>query len=359
MINISPENDSSIEKIVKDYYGKTLKSSSDLRTSACCDSDNLPEEFKEPLKKIHPEVLSRYYGCGLVAPSLLKGLRVLDIGCGSGRDVYLLSQLVGQHGEVIGIDMTSEQLEIAKSYADYHSNKFGFKNFQFHQGYIEKLEMLDFEPGSFDVVVSNCVLNLSADKHSVLLGIKKLLKPGGEFYFSDIYSDRRIPNHLIDDPILYGECLSGSLYWNDFLKISKSVGFHDPRLFSDRPLTINDKDLLQRLGSVNFYSATYRLFNIDELEDECEDYGQAVIYKGTIKNSEYSFVLDKHHRIEHKKIFPVCGNTFLMLSQSRFSEHFDYLGDFEKHFGIFENCGTSIPFDKKNATTSDINNSCC
>ncbi len=358
MNNNFQDNDSSIKKIVKDYYGKTLKSSSDLRTSACCDSDKIPEEFKEPLNKIHPEISSRYYGCGLVAPNLLKGLRVLDIGCGSGRDVYLLSQLVGKDGEVIGIDMTSEQLEIAKKYADYHSNKFGFRNFYFYQGYIEKLEMLGFEAGSFDVVVSNCVLNLSSDKQAVMSGIKNLLKPGGEFYFSDIYSDRRIPNDLIDDPVLYGECLSGSLYWNDFLSISKRVGFRDPRLVSDRPLIINDKDLLKRLGSVNFHSAIYRLFNIDELEDACEDYGQAVIYKGTITNSQNSFLLDKHHRIEHKKVFPVCGNTYRMLRQSRFFPHFDYFGKFEKHFGIFANCGMSIPFDSKNDIESE-KDSCC
>ena len=358
MKNTFKKNDSSLNKIVKDYYGKTLKSSSDLLTSACCDSEKVPEEFKELLSKIHPEVLSRYYGCGLVAPSLLRGLRILDIGCGSGRDVYLLSQLVGENGEVIGIDMTSEQLEIAKSFADYHSKKFGFRNFHFYQGYIEKLEMLDFEAGSFDVVVSNCVLNLSSDKESVLLGIKNLLKPGGEFYFSDIYCDRRIPNQLTEDPILYGECLSGSLYWNDFLRISKKVGFQDPRLVSDRPLTITDKDLLERLGSLNFHSATYRLFNIEDLEDSCEDYGQAVVYKGTIANNQHSFLLDKHHRMEYKKIFPVCGNTYRMLHQSRFSPHFDYLGGFEKHFGIFENCGVSIPFDKNNEPSLK-KDSCC
>tara|TARA_B100000214_G_scaffold358151_1_gene318406 strand:- start:105 stop:1181 length:1077 start_codon:yes stop_codon:yes gene_type:complete len=352
------KNDSSIKNIVKDYYGKTLKSSSDLRTSACCDSENIPKEFKEQLKKIHPEVSSRYYGCGLVAPILLEGLRVLDIGCGSGRDVYLLSQLVGKHGEVIGIDMTSEQLEIAKSYADYHSNKFGFENFNFYQGYIEKLDMLDLEAHSFDLVVSNCVLNLSEDKQSVLLAIKKLLKPGGEFYFSDIYSDRRIPIHLINDPILYGECLSGSLYWNDFLSLSKKVGFKDPRLVNDRPLSINDKDISKRLGSINFHSATYRLFNIDELEDACEDYGQTVIYKGTITNNKNSFKLDKHHLFETKKIFPVCGNTYHMLRQSRFSEHFEYFGNFDKHLGIFKTCGVSAPFNKKNELTN-VKDSCC
>tara|TARA_B100000965_G_scaffold403082_1_gene430430 strand:+ start:601 stop:1665 length:1065 start_codon:yes stop_codon:yes gene_type:complete len=342
------KNDSSITKVVKDYYGKTLNSSSDLRTSACCDSDNVPEEFKEPLKNIHPEVLSRYYGCGLVAPMCLEGLRILDIGCGSGRDVYLLSQLVGKNGEVIGIDMTSKQLDVANSYADYHTKKFGYKNFHFHQAYIEKLEKLNFEENSFDLIVSNCVLNLSSDKQSVLLGIKKLLKPGGEFYFSDIYSDRRIPNHLKDDPILYGECLSGSLYWNDFIRISKKVGFKDPRLVSDRKLTISDKNLLKRLGSINFYSATYRLFNIDVLEDSCEDYGQAVIYKGTIANNQNIFLLDKHHQFESKKVFPVCANTFDMLHQSRFFPHFDYVGKLDQHFGIFQNCGVSMPFDKAN-----------
>jgi len=358
MKSLFQENDSSTTKVVKDYYGKTLKSSSDLKTSACCDSDDIPDQFKEPLSNIHQDVLSRYYGCGLVAPMLLDGLRVLDIGCGSGRDVYLLSQLVGESGEVIGIDMTSEQLDIAKSYSEYHATKFGFRNFHFYQGYIEKLEILNFEPRSFDLIVSNCVLNLSSDKQSVLLGIKKLLKPGGEFYFSDIYSDRRIPHDLKNDPVLYGECLSGSLYWNDFLRISKAVGFKDPRLVSDRPLNIGDKNLIKRLGSINFHSATYRLFNIDELEDACEDYGQAVIYKGTIANNQNRFLLDKHHTIESKKVFPVCGNTYRMLSQSRFSPHFDYLGEFDKHFGIFENCGVNIPFEKSNEKAIK-NDSCC
>ena len=352
------ENDSSITKVVKDYYGKTLKSSSDLRTSACCDSDSVPEEFKESLNNIHSDVLTRYYGCGLVAPMLLEGLRILDIGCGSGRDVYLLSQLVGESGEVIGVDMTLEQLDIAKSYSEYHEKKFGFRNFHFCQGYIENLELLNFEPSSFDLIVSNCVLNLSSDKESVLLGIKKLLKPGGEFYFSDIYSDRRISNDLKEDPILYGECLSGSLYWNDFLRMSKTAGFKDPRLVSDRPLIISDKNLLKRLGAINFYSATYRLFNIDELEDACEDYGQAVIYKGTITNNQNTFLFDKHHLIEYKKVFPVCANTYRMLHQSRFSPHFDYVGGFDKHFGVFDNCGSSIPFDKSNENASH-NNSCC
>ena len=123
-------------------------------------------------------------------------------------------------------------------------------------------------------------------------------------------------------------------------------------------MTIGDKNLLKRLGSIKFHSATYRLFNIDELEDACEDYGQAVMYKGTIANNQNRFLLDKHHKIESKKVFSVCGNTYRMLSQSRFSPHFDYFGEFDKHFGIFENCGVNIPFEKWNEKAMK-NNSCC
>ena len=97
-------NDTSfVRNVVKDYYGSTLEGTHDLKTSACCDPSDIPETLKKPLSKIHPEVCSHYYGCGLVAPSLLQGLRVLDLGCGSGRDVYLLSQLVGKKGEVIEV----------------------------------------------------------------------------------------------------------------------------------------------------------------------------------------------------------------------------------------------------------------
>ena len=92
--------------IVQDYYGRQLQSSTDLKTSACCDISQVPQWLKPLLARIHPEVLSRYYGCGLVCPALLEGCRVLDLGCGTGRDVYALAQLVGPTGLVVvtGLD---------------------------------------------------------------------------------------------------------------------------------------------------------------------------------------------------------------------------------------------------------------
>ena len=334
-----------MHEIVQDYYGNQLTSTADLKTSACCDASQVPQWLKPVLARIHPEVLARYYGCGLVCPPLLEGCRVLDLGCGSGRDVYALAQLVGATGGVVGADMTEPQLAIAEGYRAHHAEVFGYDNVRFLHGYIERLHELDLEPHSFDVIVSNCVVNLSPDKAAVLRGVERLLKPGAEFYFSDVYADRRVPASVQNDPVLYGECLGGALYWNDFLRLSRAAGFIDPRLVEDRPLAITDPELARRVGGIRFFSASYRLFKLAGLEDACEDHGQAVIYRGSIPEHPLRFDLDKHHAIETGRVFPVCGNSYRMLQESRFAAHFDFLGDASRHFGLFEGCGTRIPFD--------------
>ena len=209
-----------MREAVQEYYGKTLHNSRDLQTNACCDQQP-PDWLKPVLGKLHDQILTRYYGCGLVAPPLLQGARVLDLGCGSGRDVYALSALVGEQGSVTGIDMTDEQLQVARQYEDYHRRQFGYaaSNVEFRHGYLEQLDQLEIPDNSFDVIVSNCVINLCTDKAAVLREVRRMLKPGGEFYFSDVYADRRIPEALQQDLVLYGECLSGALYWNDFLNL--------------------------------------------------------------------------------------------------------------------------------------------
>ena len=144
---------------------------------------------------MHEEVRAKYYGCGIVVPAALRGARVLDLGSGSGRDVYLISQLVGPDGEVVGVDMTDEQLATAErayrlAYAAVRLWRAA--TCKFLKGYIEKLGELGLAPASFDVIVSNCVINLSVDKLAVLRGAFDLLKPGGELYFADVYCDRRL-----------------------------------------------------------------------------------------------------------------------------------------------------------------------
>jgi len=329
-----------------------------LLTNACCTAGAPPDYIQQAIDKIAPEVRAKYYGCGLCLPQYdMEGLKVLDLGCGAGRDVYIASQLVGKNGKVVGIDMTPEQLDVAKEHLDYHADKFGYANVEFHQGFLEKLDDIkELEAGSFDVIISNCVINLCQDKEAVLSHCLNLLKPGGELYFSDVYASRRVPESLREDQVMWGECLSGALYWNDFENLARKVGFRDPRLVEDAPITIGSKDVQRSIdvaGSqgIEFYSATYRLWNMPDLEPHCEDYGQAVIYKGTLDRYPSGWLLDKHHYFEKGRIKDVCGNTFNMLHKSLLKEHFDFVGSFDTHFGIFDGCGTSMPYDPVDAAT--------
>ncbi len=344
--------------IVKEYYGKKLSSKSDLKTSACCTSDSIPEQHREILGQIEGEILEKFYGCGSPLPPELEGRTVLDLGCGTGRDVYLASKLVGPHGKVIGVDMTEEQLAVARKYIYSQMERFGYSepNVEFLHGYIEDLKSVGIEDNSIDVVISNCVINLSPDKEAVFSEISRVLKPGGELYFSDVYAGRRVPEHLQEDPILYGECLTGALYIEDFRRILLKLGIRDFRVVSQRPLTIDDPKIKAKLGMIDFYSMTIRVFKLDSLEDICEDYGQVAVYKGTIPEFPHRFVLDDHHEFIAGKPMLVCGNTAAMLQETRYAKHFDVMGDRSVHYG---------PFDCKPAAyarQNDDNNaggSCC
>jgi SAM-dependent methyltransferase len=329
----------------RDYYGQVLKGSTDLKTDACCTVEAPAPEILAALANVHPDVKARYYGCGLIAPEAAEGMRILDLGSGSGQDAYVLAQLAGAKGSVVGVDTTPEQLAVAREHLDWHAERFGYRNVEFVEGDIEKLDTLNLEPGSFDLIISNCVINLVADKAKVFRDAHRLLKPGGEFYFSDVYAERRVPEALLADPVLHGECLSGALYWGDFDMLAKQAGFLDPRLVSDRPLGIGDPDVAAKVEGIRFFSATYRLFKLDGLEPRCEDYGQAVRYKGTVPGHERALTLDGHHVIEKGRMFAVCGNTWRMLAETRFADHFEFFGDFSTHYGIFPGCGELMPFN--------------
>jgi len=346
---------------VKEYYGKILAKSADLKTNACCTAERPPQHVIDGLAKIHDDVLEKYYGCGFVAPDLLEGCSVLDLGCGAGRDVYLLAQFVGPSGSVVGLDMTAEQLEVAERHVETHRVNFNHPKAvtSFRQGYIERLADAGIADSTYDVIVSNCVVNLSPDKGAVLREAYRVLKTGGELYFSDVYASRRVPEALRSDSVLHGECLSGALYWGDFLKLAKECGFGDPRLVKDSEITVSNRNIEARLGHIRFFSATYRLFKLDGLEPCCEDYGQAVRYKGTIPGSPHSWTLDGHHTIETGKMFPVCGNTWRMIHDTRFAPHFEYFGDMSTHYGIFEGCGTSLPFASASGGSGGKGGSCC
>ncbi|MEE9438124.1 MAG: methyltransferase domain-containing protein [Saprospiraceae bacterium] len=348
-----------IHKSVQNYYGQELSKSEDLKTNACCTLVQPPKHIVNAMNNIHDEVMSKYYGCGLTIPNQVKNLTILDLGSGSGRDVYIAAQLVGEHGTVVGVDMTQEQLDVANKYIEHHREKFGYQasNVSFIKGNIDDLSNIDIEKESIDIIISNCVINLVENKAKVLADAFDLLKPGGEMYFSDVYCNRRIPQYLQDNQVLWGECLSGAMYWNDFLRAAKNAGFTDPRTMESHPITIENRDLEETVGALKFYSVTYRLWKIDGLESDCEDFGQAVSYKGSIDYNPNIFELDDHHVFEKGNIMSVCGNTYKMLHETRFKAHFDFYGTWDTHYGIFEGCGRAMPFG--DSITSDEGGSCC
>ena len=310
---------------VKDYYGKVLQSTADLKTQACVTPGKaLNKQVKSAMSEVHEEVTARYYGCGLIIPPGVQGARVLDLGSGSGRDCYALSRLVGQSGEVVGVDMTSEQIDVANQYIQYHTDKFGYDkpNVSFVQGYIEKLVEAGLQPNYFDIIVSNCVVNLSPDKKAVLSEGFKVLKPGGELYFSDVYSDTELSDEIRKDNVLWGECISGALHWKTLHSLAKEVGFTKPHLVSCSPINIDRDDFNKVLGGAKFCSATYRLFKLPEKHTKYS--GGQVIYNGEIPGHEDTFQLD--HKTELAAGDPVClsGELVTVLRNSRLAEEFEF-----------------------------------
>jgi SAM-dependent methyltransferase len=254
--------------------------------------------------------------------------------------------------------MTAEQIETAIKYQDKQREQFGFKtsNVNFIQGYIEDLKSLGIEDNSVDVVISNCVINLSPAKAQVFKEIYRVLKPGGELFFSDIFADRRIPEALANDPTLRGECLSGALYVEDFRRLMSKAGWVDFRYTNIRNLDIGNEEVENILGFATFSSRTVRAFKLNDLEDICEDYGQVAWYNGSIRGNPHFFDLDDHHRFFTNKPMFVCGNTASMISNTRYEKAFKVMGDRTTHFGAFDCSGGR---DCAEADLESCSSGCC
>eukprot|EP00736_Rhodelphis_marinus_P005100 Rmarinus@m.544 len=335
--------DNTVHERVQDYYGNVLKSSQDLKTSACCNATPPDPIIRRALADLPHEVISKFYGCGCPVPLGIEGLDVLDLGSGSGTDCYVAARLVGENGSVTGVDMTPAQVDVATTHSQAYTEKLGYKsnNMRFVVGYLENLTGAGIPAESQDLVISNCVINLVPDKKRVLQEVYRVLKPGGEFFFSDVYCDRRLPTELMGDDILLGECIAGALYKEDFVRFCHAVNFADPRVVSTKKIDIHDAAMRAKLGNATFYSITYRLFKLDDLESKCEDYGQAARYKGTIEGHPHGFSLDDGHYFEKGRFALVCGNTASMLSKTRLAKHFEVIGDRSVHYGLHP-CNTAV-----------------
>ena len=343
-----------------------MSSTKDLKTSACTSAEAPHAVLRALMSKIPDEVLSKYYGCGTPLPAGgISGLTVLDLGSGSGRDVYMAAMLTGPKGKAIGIDMTDEQLDVARRNVSELQKNFGAENLaeiKFYKGFIEDITGSGIEKDSIDIIISNCVVNLSPNKEAVLRGAYEALKEGGEFHFSDVYCDRRLPSNVRSHELLFGECIAGALYINDFKALCKTVGFADPRELKKSEIKIIDPALKDLLGNAKFYSITYRLFKLKDLEPQCEDYGQVAIYRGDMEGTQKHFyALDSGHVFERNKPALVCGNTASMLqAPSWLGQYFEIIGDRSVHYGAFDcSLSTSNIDVSSSATAASCSTSSC
>jgi arsenite methyltransferase len=354
---INPADAASVRAAVSDYYGRELKTSADLKTSACCVGGDTAPDVAAAARLLPKQVTDKFYGCGSPLPPALAGVRtLLDLGCGTGRDTFIAAKLMGPGGTAIGVDMTEEQLDVATASEAAAAAAFGHAkpNTMFLLGDIADLRKAGIGDGSVDVVISNCVLNLAASKEAVLREVWRVLAPGGELYFADVYADRRIPPALTADPVLYGECLSGALYTGDFARILRRVGFAAHYVVSSRPLDVGDAALAAKLGPIRFTSDTVRAFKLPAgaADGVGEDFGQSAIYDGSIAGHPHAFALGLGVPpfITGQRT-PVDGAAAAALTASRYSRAFR-VTPAGPHLGAFGGrgaAGLSVPLDPEPA----------
>lgn len=339
-----------LRELLREFYGKRTQKTADLDEGACCTEDT-KKRYGTILKLIPDEVVSKHYGCGCPIPEDdLTGLTCLDLGSGSGVDAFVLAHKVGPSGFVHGVDMTAEQLSVARRNVAPTMKAFGFAkaNVAFHEGFIETAEMIP--DGSIDLVISDCVLNLSPAKAEVYRTIGRVLKPGGELYVTDISSDRRVPPSIAEDEKLVAECLGGAQYEHDWFDTLKDAGFLDPRVVSRREVR---RDVAGE--AIVFSSLVVRAQKFaTPLDRRCEDYGQVAIYKGNCAATPGRFVYDDHHVFEAGRPTLVCRNTARMLSETRLGRYFEVTAPI-KHFGLFP-CG---PAPAAGGAASAAAGACC
>jgi SAM-dependent methyltransferase len=206
---------------VQEFYAERARNASPCCTPDCC-GDSSPNLLYESdlLTDVPTEVANFTLGCGdpITLAELQQGETVLDLGSGGGLDCFLAAKQVGESGFVIGLDMTPEMLSRARAAAE----RMGFKNVEFRQGYLEDMPV---EDNSIDVVISNCVINLSADKPKVFSEMYRTLKPGGRVSVSDIITNGELPEKIKNDMDAWGACIAGALEMSEYEEGLRNAGF--------------------------------------------------------------------------------------------------------------------------------------
>ena len=231
-----------IKDMVKDRYGKIAKQGTSCcgPATSCCGNPNLVQIVSKEIGysdeeiKAVPDGANLGLGCGnpLALSSIREGDTVLDLGSGAGFDCFLAAAKVGENGRVIGVDMTSEMIEKARE----NAKKGNYRNVEFRLGEIEKLPVTD---GSVDLIISNCVINLSPDKGKVFQEAFRALKPGGRIMISDIVTLRELPNAIRNSIEGYIGCVSGAIKKDEYLQKIERAGFQDVTVMGETTFSVD------------------------------------------------------------------------------------------------------------------------
>lgn len=230
-----------IRKTVREEYAKVAKGKGSCceTSSSCCGpstAEKLSKDigYSEEEMSAVPDGANLGLGCGnpTAMASLKEGERVLDLGSGAGFDCFLAANRVGKSGHVIGVDMTPDMLEKARA----NARKGGYDNIEFRLGEIENLPVAD---NSVDVIISNCVINLSPDKTRVFEEAYRVLKSGGRLMVSDIVLLKKLPDFVRESVAGYVGCISGAILKKDYLNAISGRGFRDVKIIDETPFPID------------------------------------------------------------------------------------------------------------------------
>jgi len=327
------------EAAVADRYAAAAKSQ---EPALCC-----PVTYRQEYLDILPaEIIERDYGCGDPTPYVRPGDTVVDLGSGGGKACYILSQVVGAKGRVIGVDCNSEMHALARKYQAEMAKTIGHANVEFRFGLIQDLA-LDLEQlaaimegmrirgpqdwldvrnveqrlrrespmiadASVDCVVSNCVLNLvrKEDRRQLFSEIFRVLKLGGRAAISDIVSDEAVPQHLQNDPDLWSGCISGAFREDEFLKAFEDAGFYGIEIVQ------RQEQPWRTVEGIEFRSVT--VVACKGKQGPCWERNQAVIYRGPFKKVED----DDNHVYHRGQRMAVCDKTFSLLQKPPYAGQF-------------------------------------
>ena len=345
MIKAAPSSPLDVEHAVREAYSAAARAPAGL----CCPSTNDPKL----LAAVPPEILERDYGCGDPTRHVKEGEAVLDLGSGAGKACYLLAQVVGPSGRVVGVDMNDEMLALSRRHLGDFARRTGLANVEFRKGRIQDLALdlealdrhlaahpvassadlarLDAErtrlraelplvaDGSVDVVVSDCVLNLvrPEDKAALFREIRRVLRRGGRAVISDIVSDEDVPERLQRDPALWSGCVSGAMREDRFLQAFEEAGFYGIELVErpERPW--------RTVEGIEFRSVTVIAHR--GKEGACMDHKQAVVYRGPFRE----VTDDDGHVLRRGVRVAVCAKTFGIYSKAPYADHFAFVEPLE------------------------------